>query len=195
MHGIFEIFYKIVPKTFVMFILIGFKNLYHLIPYMKWGLQLRLGPPKNWRPRVDGASSYLEAPILKLEAPNFSALCAEINLGPPQNFFPEYALEREPQTLTCMMQKEYLQKSPYLHKMKIAKIILCSGTLLLMGGRILPGQSAVSYVPIFSPFQHTSRDFFKNILFASCMYELRAYSVKKFCQKMHGKCVFQGGQE
>ena len=92
MHGIFAIFYKIVPKTFVMFILIGFKNLYHLIPYMKWGLQLRLGPPKNWRPRVDGASSYLEAPILKLEAPNFSALRAEINLGPPHNFFPEYAL-------------------------------------------------------------------------------------------------------
>ena len=92
MHGIFAIFYKIVPKTFVMFILIGFKNLYHLIPYMKWGLQLRLGPPKNWRPRVDGASSFLEAPILKLEAPNFLALRVKINLGPPHNFFPEYAL-------------------------------------------------------------------------------------------------------
>ena len=44
--------------------------------------------------------------------------------------------------------------------------------------------------PFFAHFSIFPVTFFKNILFASCMYELRAYSVKKFCQKMHGKCVF-----
>ena len=88
----FAIFYKIVHNTFIMMIIKGFKNLYHLIPYMKWGLQLKMGPPNNWRPPVDGASKIKGAPILKLEAPNFSALRAEINLGPPPTIFPEYAL-------------------------------------------------------------------------------------------------------
>ena len=51
-----------------------------------------MGPPKIWRPQVDGASKILEAPIFLLEAPKISALRADLNLGPPLAIFPEYAL-------------------------------------------------------------------------------------------------------